>query len=180
MNPGDINPVAILRDFEERCTGGSLEQPGKAESRNEWSGIGYRVGGNYLVTRLGEVVEILDLPELTRVPLTKPWVLGVANVRGNLLPVVDLQGMLSGTMARQTGRTRLLVVDHEGVYSGLVVDEVLGLKHFSESEHTDEADNLDGYLSPYTRRKFRSGDRTWTVFSLFALAESPDFLQAAV
>jgi len=143
-----INPVALLREIEDRCRGHAAELPRKAEAGQEWSGVGFRIGDSLLLARLGEVVEILEVPELSRVPLTRPWVMGVANVRGNLLPVIDVQGMLNGNMTRVTARTRVLVVDYEGIYSGLIVDEVLGLKHFTDGEFTDEPAVVEDYLHP--------------------------------
>jgi len=175
-----VNPVDILRDIEERCRASASDLPHKADAGNEWSGIGFRIGDNYLVTQLGEAVEILDVPAMSRVPLTRPWVLGVANVRGNLLPVVDVQGMLSGTMTQHTARARVLVFDHDGLFSGLLVDEVLGLKHFNEGEYTDETVPVDDFLQPYTEHGFRRGGRVWSIFSLYALVDAPQFLQAAV
>ena len=98
------DPVALLKQIEECCRACSVELPGNARTENEWSGIAFRIGGNNLVTPLGEVVEILDVPELTIVPLTQPWVCGLANLRGNLLPVIDLNGYLNGELARLTGK----------------------------------------------------------------------------
>ena len=43
-----------------------------------------------------EVVEILPMPQVTPVPGAQPWLLGVANIRGNLLPIVDLKQFLEG------------------------------------------------------------------------------------
>jgi len=176
----DIDPVALLRDIEERCRGNAAELPRKAEAGNEWSGVGFRIGDSCLVAKLGEVIEILELPAMSRVPLTRPWVLGMANVRGNLLPVIDVQGMLSGTMTRHTARTRVLVFDYDGLYSGLVVDEVLGLKHFTDSEYSDEPSTVGSFLQPFTERAFRRGDRVWSILSLYALADAPLFMEAAV
>ena len=48
-----------------------------------------------LLTRMGEVSEILDPPDYTRVPGVKDWVVGIANVRGSLLPLMDLKGFVT-------------------------------------------------------------------------------------
>jgi twitching motility protein PilI len=66
------------------------------------------------------------------------------------------------------------------MYSGLVVDEVLGLKHFLEIELTEEVGSVDDELLPYMRNGFRRGDKVWGVFSLLSLFESPLFLKVAV
>jgi twitching motility protein PilI len=175
-----INPVAILREIEECCRGSEDGLPRKAEVSNEWPGIVFRMGHNTLVASMDDVVEILDYPPLSNVPLTQPWVRGIANVRGNLLPVIDLNGYLGNELLQVTGKTRVLVINFNGIYSGLVVDEVMGLKHFHEDELTDEDPGVDEKFHPYLRNGFRRGEQVWGVFSLLLLAESPMFLQVAV
>lgn len=176
----DINPVAILRDIEESCRGCAVGLPRKAEVSNEWSGIAFRLDGNSLLVPMNQVVEILDYPVLSAVPLTQPWVRGIANIRGNLLPVIDLNGYLGNEMAQVTDKTRVLVIDYEGLYSGLVVDEVMGLKHFLDEEYTEDGVEVGALLQPYTGYGYRRDGQVWGVFSLFALADSQQFLQAAV
>jgi twitching motility protein PilI len=175
-----MEPVAILQEIEERCRVSAVGVPRKAGHNAEWSGITFRIGDNYLVSQLGEVVEILEYPALSHVPLSKPWVRGIANVRGNLLPVVDLNMFLNGTVATITPKTRVLVVDHKGMYTGLIVDEVLGLKHFTDDEYTGDLPEVSEALEPFLENGFSRDDRVWCVFSLHAMAETPQFLQAAV
>ena len=175
-----IDPVAILKEIENCCRGCEVGFPRKAEASNEWSGIAFRLGRTRLVAPMDDVVEILDVPALSIVPLTQPWVRGIANVRGSLLPVIDLNAYLGNELPRVTNKTRVLVIDFNGVYSGLVVDEVLGLKYFLEEELTDEEPDVDDELRPWIRSGFRRGEEVWGVFSLLSLVESPMFLQAAV
>lgn len=179
-NTNVINPVAFLKDIEESCRGYAVGLPHKTEVSNEWSGIAFRLGGNSLLAPMEQVVEILDFPVLSAVPLTQPWVRGIANIRGNLLPVIDLNSYLGNELTRVTVKTRVLVIDYEGLYSGLVVDEVMGLKHFLEEEYTDSEADVDAVLQPYIDYGYRRNEQIWGVFSLFTLADSQQFLQAAV
>jgi len=175
------DPVAILREIEEACRVCNISVPQQStETFGEWSGIAFRVGTNSLLAPLDEVVEILDMPKLARVPLAQPWVRGIANIRGNLLPVVDFSGFLSGEATPASEKTRVLVIDHNGIYSGLVVDEVYGLKHFMEEEQTDADPEVDEFLFPYIRTGYRRDGKVWREFSLFGLAETPQFMMAAV
>jgi twitching motility protein PilI len=103
----------------------------------------------------------------------------MANIRGSLLPVIDLSGYLNGSMTKITARTRILVVDHNDVFTGLVVDEVLGMKHFMNDEFVSGA-AVEEFLRPYTQSGFQSGEQYWGLFSLHALAEMPQFLQVAI
>jgi twitching motility protein PilI len=175
------DPFSILRDIEEscrKCNTSDIQQ--STEIFSVWSGIAFRVGSNNLLAPLDEVVEILDMPKLARVPLAQPWVRGIANIRGNLLPVVDFSGLLGDEVATLTEKTRVLVIDYDGIYSGLVVDEVYGLKHFMEGERTGEDPEADSFLLPFIRNVYRRDDRVWHEFSLFVLADTPQFLKTAV
>ena len=175
-----INPVAILKNIEESCRSSAVGLPRKAEASNAWSGITFRLGGHTLLAPMDQVVEILDVPALSAVPLTQPWVRGIANIRGNLLPVIDLNGYLGNAMTRVTDKSRVLVINYEGIYSGLVVDEVMGLKHFLEEEYMEDWADVDALLQPYIGGGYRRDEQVWGVFSLFTLADSQQFLQAAV
>jgi twitching motility protein PilI len=174
------DPVAILKGMEDACRSCSTGLPHKLEVEGEWAGIAFRVGDNNLVTPLEEVAEILEYPELSFVPGTRAWVRGIANVRGNLLTVIDLGAYLGGRKTPVTTRTRLLVVDHNGVCSGLVVDEVSGLKHFMHAEFCEDDICTDECLHPYARHGFRRGESRWGLISLYALADAPQFLQVAI
>lgn len=180
LEKSSTHPVDYLKAIEDGCRDSGSSHGAQADTVSEWAGIVYRIGHNNVVSQFGEVVEILDVPELSRVPLTQPWVRGIANIRGNLLPVIDLSGCLTGGVTRITGKTRVLVIDYNGFYSGLIVDEVHGMKHFMDNEYSVEDAQVDEYLLPYTQHVFRRGDQSWAVFSLHALADSPQFLQAAV
>lgn len=175
-----INPLAVLKDIEEACRSCAVGLPRKAEVSNEWSGIAFRLGGHALLAPMDQVVEILDVPTLSNVPLTQSWVRGMANVRGKLLPVIDLNGYLGNEMTRLTGKSRILVINYEGIYSGLIVDEVMGLKHFLDEEYTQDHAGVDAMLQPYIAGAYRRNEQLWGVFSLLVLADSQQFLQAAV
>ena len=179
-NIDQTDALALLKAIESRCCGVSSGLPHKQETGSEWSGIAFRVANTRLVVPLGEVLEILEFPELTLVPMTRPWVRGMANIRGSLLPVIDLNGYLSGAETKSTNRTRVLVIDYNDVFTGLVVDEVLGIKHFMNDEFVSNEAIVDEVLGPYTQTGFQSGEQYWGLFSLHALAEMPQFLQVAI
>jgi Chemotaxis signal transduction protein len=123
-------PLALLLDIEHRArkhTGGPTL---REQVLDEWVGIEFRLGTLRLAAPLEEVLEILKFPELTKVPRTKPWVRGIANVRGNLLPVMDLQGFLAGRLTAINRDSRVLVISHKVIFAGLLVDQVMGIKRF--------------------------------------------------
>ena len=69
-------------------------------------------GELYLVAR-EETREVLGVPTaLTRVPGAKTWIKGLANVRGQLLPIIDLRQFLGSGVTPMTRNTRIIVVNH--------------------------------------------------------------------
>jgi purine-binding chemotaxis protein CheW len=86
-----------------------------------------RTGSARFIVPAATVGEVLRMPELTRVPGLPRWLPGVANVRGQVLAVVDLRPLLG--LPEDTGavRPRLLRLDTGGVEVGLRVDAVDGV-----------------------------------------------------
>src|SRR5687768_18608043 len=84
-------PFDLLKELERLARTALTGQGRDAASEREWVGVAFRLGSeNFLVAR-EETREVLGFPSvLTRVPGAKGWIRGVANVRGTLLPVVDL------------------------------------------------------------------------------------------
>jgi purine-binding chemotaxis protein CheW len=70
------------------------------------------------------VQEIIRLPKMAKVPRTPAYVDGIANLRGVVLPVIDVRTRFGMERAPETDRTRVLVVDIDGVKTGLRVDRV--------------------------------------------------------
>jgi twitching motility protein PilI len=174
-----IDPVSILKHIEDRCRLSPAGPPRNTEVKRLWSGVAFRIGGSRMVAAMGEVVEILTYPELSVVPYTCSWVRGVANIRGRLLTVIDMNGYLHGRLTSIGKRTRVMIAECQGVYSGLVVDEVMGLRHFPEEAFEAEPAEIEEALRPYVHQGFSVDGEHWGIFKLLNLVESPQFLHAA-
>jgi twitching motility protein PilI len=172
-------PNEILQEMAEQCRQAAAGIPQKIEQVDEWSGVAFRMGRTRLVARLDEVVEIISYPELTEIPNTRVWVRGIANSRGSLLPVIDMNAFLGGAPLQVPRRARVLVVDHQGIVSGIAVDEVMGLRHFRENDVVNGISGVETSLQPFVKQGVRLDGRVCGIFSLMALAESPQFLQTA-
>ena len=174
------SPIQLLQEIELQCKKTAKGLPQRVDVKESWSGIGFRIGDINLVAPLKQVNEILHFPRITVVPGTQRWVKGVANIRGTLLPIIDFQGFLHEKPITHTNRTRVLVVKRDELSVGLVVSEVLGLKHFQEHEKVTSVSKFDEALRNYVHGAFRQGNEEILVFSMYALAENPHFFQVAV
>jgi twitching motility protein PilI len=172
------HPFSILKTIEDRCRR-TASLPQKTAPRHLWSGVAFRIRSAALLAAMGEVVEVLTYPDLSVVPYTCPWVRGIANIRGRLLTVIDLNGYLHGRLTSVGKRTRVMVAECRGMYSGLVVDEVMGLRHFPQGAFVTDLAGTEAALMPYVRQGFRAEGEQWGIFRLSSLVESPQFLHTA-
>lgn len=173
------HPVQILQTLESRCRKNARGLPQQEEIRDEWRGIGFRVGDLNLVAPLGQAIEILTFPEMSRVPGAKHWVMGIANIRGNLLPVMDLKQYLLGQQTSVRKKSRVLVMKRGQLFSGLLVDEVLGMRSFLAENRRVTPANINADVKPYIEHIYKHNNQQWLVFSMHKLAESPLFMQVA-
>jgi twitching motility protein PilI len=175
-----VTPYALLKEIENRSRGMALGLPQQVEVRRTWSGIGFRIGDLLMVSSLGEISEILVFPPLTRVPQAKPWVKGIANVRGNLLPVMDLRGFIEGIPTEMDRRSRIVMIQSENLTAGLLVDEAMGMRHFFDEERVGGLSSLPEQYREFITAGYKQGNTQWGVFSMTRLATNKRFLEVAV
>lgn len=179
-----FDAFAILDDYERRSLGHIAGLPEQLDAPGLWRGVGYRIGSRRLASGFDEVLEILPLPQATPVPGARPWLLGLANVRGNLLPVVDLKQFLEGERTVLHEGQRMLLVRQSGGDVAVLIDELFGQRSFNESQLDPDAAKAsglaDGRYSHFIDQAYRLGEHTWGVFSLDRLARTPEFRHAAL
>jgi len=169
----------LLQDIDVRSRAKALGLPQQVEVRRTWSGVGFRLGKVNLLSKLEEVDEILISPEMTRVPSALSWVKGIANIRGMLLPIMDLRDFIDGEAIKAGRKTRIILIKKGELVSGLMVDEVFGMRHFFEEERTENVPEVSDNLKKYLQGAFRKGNTHWGVFNMDNLAEDPSFLEVA-
>jgi twitching motility protein PilI len=105
--------------------------------------------------------------------------LGIANLRGHLLPLIDVKLLLGSGRTTLRRTTRVISVNHREVPAGLVVDEVLGFRRFMDHEFTDTWPQTVVRCDRFLTGAYQRGEDTWPVLNLFDFIESNLFLQAA-
>lgn len=184
---GDADAFGILLDYERSSLAHVAGLPEQIDAPGLWRGVGYRIGGRRLASGFDEVVEILPLPQVTPVPGAQPWMLGVANIRGNLLPIVDLKQFLEGERTVLHEGQRVLIVRQTGGDVAVTVDELYGQRSFVEEQaisvegaHARDGQALaEGRYGHFVDRAYAVENHTWGVFSLERLSRTPEFRQAA-
>lgn len=169
---------SMLKSYEAQSLLHSPGAPTDQDEGNVWRGIGYRIGKNYYASYFHQIEEIISAPQLTPLPGAKKWMLGVGNVRGTLIPIVDFQQFLGGERTVIQMNTRVLVVPLEGGKVGVVIDALLG-QRTCLLEDTDVLEDDESAYSSLFEAEFEDQQHTYTILNLGKLASHPDFLQAA-
>jgi len=174
-------PFDLLREIERRSKNALAgAAAGDEASIEEWVGIGFRMGAEQFIVDRSSVREVLIVPPaLTRVPGARPWIRGLANVRGHLLSLTDLKAFCGGGTGGTERSARVLVANSDDFPVGLVVDEVYGFRRFLEREHAEETPETDLRCERYLDGLYRRGDDCWPVFDMEHLLDSAEFRRAA-
>lgn len=90
-------------------------------------GILLRLGSSRYAVAMADVAEVAPVPGITRVPGAPPWLAGVANWRGRMLPVLDLRPLLAATTVPLASSARLVVLARGDVVAGVIAEAVPGV-----------------------------------------------------
>src|SRR5215472_2509023 len=153
----------------------------KTAAQVEQSRLGVACAGENWLIRLADAGEVVAVPQLAGVPLTKPWYLGIANIRGNLYGIIDFAGFLGRPVeAIGPGAQARLVLFGPPVgelRAGLVVQRVLGLRNLAELSRSDPPAGAPAW---YGARWTGASGEAWQEIDLAQLAQDAAFLQVGL
>jgi twitching motility protein PilI len=169
----------ILTDIRATTIANAAPLPSRENEHLEWQGVGYQLGGIRLVSPMGEISEILAVPKFATLPGVKPWMLGVANVRGRLIPIIDLHNFLDMRTTTPMIQWRVLVVEDEDLIAGFVVEQSLGIQHFLEDSFEESTAEEVAALKPYLRGAFHQGGCVFYEAHLKSILRDEKFFDVA-
>ena len=153
----------------------------KTAAQVESSRLGLACGGAQWLIRLADAGEVITVPQVASVPLTQPWFLGIANIRGNLYTVIDFGAFLGreASVAGGAGQSRLILFGPRTgeLRSGIVVPRVLGLRNLAEL--APAAPPTDG-PEWFGQRWMDAEGGAWQEIDLARLAQDPGFLRVGL
>src|SRR6266480_534448 len=121
--------------------------------------VGFRIGNETYGVRIASVREIVRVPEITAVPSAPELIEGVINLRGKIIPVMDLRKRFGQTDIQPDKKNRILVVELENKLIGLIVNtatEVLKIPPSEiEAPGSVFAEGESGYVTAVGKLKVR-------------------------
>jgi len=137
--------------------------------------VGFRIGNETFGVRIGSVREIVRVPEITAVPSAPETVEGVINLRGKIIPVMDLRKRFGQSDVKPDKKNRILVVELENKLVGLIVNAASEVLKISPSEIEAPgnlfAEGESGYVTGVGKLK----DRLIILLDISKLLHRPEF-----
>lgn len=159
-----------LRDYQ-RDLAARLQSAGAGRAASK---LGLQVGGERWLVDLTDAGEVIPVPAITPVPLTRPWFKGVASIRGNLYSVVDIGAFLGGGAALPGEQARLLLLSERfRLGSALLVERSLGLRNPDQLEARAAAEPR----MPWMKAEYDDAQGVhWRELDVAQLVQDPEFL----
>lgn len=131
-------------------------QPVRAKEEDLLQVVGFNVGDEEFAVSILNIQEIIKPIDYTRVPGTPSYVLGVFNLRGNVLPLISLRVKFGLSASRYTEDTRFIVIKNGAFTLGFVIDKLTQAFILKESDidHTlDMAAEAEGLIYGIGKRE---------------------------
>jgi twitching motility protein PilI len=149
-----------------------------AGDRNAAGLLGIQAGADYWLLSLADSGEIIPLTPLASVPLTKPWFVGIANIRGNLYSVADFSAFQGKEATPQNASSRLLLIGtRHGNNAALLVTRMLGLRNLE----TLTPAAADPNAPAWAREAYTDNEgRRWKMLNVRELLADDHFMDIGV
>ncbi len=172
-------PFHLLAVLDQRIAARAAET-GSHDAGDAWVGLSFTLGEQAYLAPQREIREVIPMPAYSRVPNCRPWLMGIANVRGNLLPLIDLRQLLDGESTVITRSSRFMVLNSEEVPAGFLVDGVGGYRRFASNEQrNDLVVNQPAHWRRFLLGSFVRDQESSLVFSFMKLAAADIFQNAS-
>lgn len=147
------------------------------ESDQALHNLHFKINQYDLLLALNVSTEVINHIDYAVVPQAKPWFMGVASRRGELMMLVDLNNYLFDTDPVYKFKNKRIIVTKIGpILLGLVVDQVVGIVSLYEMHKEDlSPDNWDKSLLPMVSNFYSSNDECYGLCDFSKLIESGKF-----
>ena len=174
------SPFEMLSSLADEARISAIDLPPAQATQALATGLGFNLLGQRFVTSMKEISELMRVPPATRVPGAKSFVVGVGNVRGRLMAVVDLALFFGQPSNLLIAQRRVLAVEDEKHLLGFIIDDSLGMQHFPPDTYSEDAEDVPEIFKQFVQGSYEVAGVHWPVMSLSALSDDPRLGKLAV
>jgi twitching motility protein PilI len=162
-----------LRDFQSQLL--ARMQAARTSDVVSSNQLGVMIGQTRYLLNLRDAGEIVSVGQISRVPLTREWYLGLLNLRGNLIGVVDIQHFQGQPKINADSDCRIIAFSSGLAFNaGLLVSKVLGLRNVAEMSVLQQSTE---HQPIWQKQSYvDSSNQIWLELSLTNLIQDSDFL----
>ncbi|MBF0509627.1 MAG: purine-binding chemotaxis protein CheW [Deltaproteobacteria bacterium] len=146
FEPNPEQERVILKERARRLAQ-EMTEPEKAQDFLEV--VGFYLGQERYAVELTHVVEVFPLKDLTPLPQTPPFVLGIFNARGRIISVLDIKKLIGLPDVGLTNLNRVIVLHGDDMEFGLLADSILGVKLIPTDTLQPSLPTLTGVKAEY-------------------------------
>lgn len=136
----------------------SSDKKVSAENRILGKVMTFHIGDQIYGIEIQNVVEIIEMQHITKIPHVPPYIKGIINVRSKVVPIVDIRTRFGKPEIPYTSRTCIIIVTMDDLSVGIIVDRVADVEdiHSCDISATPEAKNVN--TNSFIQYMIRSGD----------------------
>ena len=138
--------------------------------------ISFKVGDEEYGLEILKVKEVIKVTEITKLPKAPSFVKGVVNLRGDVIPIIDLREKFGLEKAEESDANRVIVVEIEGKSVGMAVDSVSHVIRINESQ-IDNPPLVGGMTGDYIRGVVKLGDRLIVLINVDKILTSEEKIE---
>ena len=137
--PDSINPFALLKLLSQRVAERASPILKRSHRDDFWQAVAFQLADAAMLINMNAVTEVFPQPPVTRLPGVKHWVRGIANVRGEVLAIVDLHELFELGGSRNPTFNRVISIAQGDTHLGVVVDRIIGMRLVTTQQIQQEA-----------------------------------------
>lgn len=171
---------ATVQQIDAAIQNQATDRPIRNASEATRAFVTFQLADSYFAVPLEHVTEIQRVPTITHLPHVPDWIQGVANLRGNIVSVVDLRRILELPPTDAGASTRRLIITQslvDEIESGLIVDRVLGIRNLLESRVAPPTAPVDEVITRYLSGVVELDERLVVLLDVEKLLLSDAFRQ---
>ena len=168
-------PVELLQQLEQ-ASYGEIALDAEADAVETWRGFAFAIEDLHFCLPFSSGYEIVPETGVQPLPMSRDWVRGMTNVRGEVYTVVDFARFIDRAPATLNRGASLLLLPDRGLRSALLLENRINLKTFAQDLPRVENHRLGATVSPYLSAVVLEDETQWGVLDVAALSGADDFV----